>query len=119
MLLFSDTMDQFQAARNAKDPSELDWSSDGCTDSPDKPLGFNFLPSCQRHDFGYRNFKAQNRFTDSNKDEIDSNFKIDLYNQCAKGNIFEEAACKGLADLYYDAVHAFGSKRSIDEGLEQ
>ena len=61
-LLFSSTISQFIAARNAKNPAGLDWSSDGCSSSPDNPLGFDFENSCYRHDFGYRNTKAQSRF---------------------------------------------------------
>ncbi|KAF2177764.1 hypothetical protein K469DRAFT_528671, partial [Zopfia rhizophila CBS 207.26] len=108
-LLFTDTMAQFQAARNAQNPSSLDWGSDGCSSSPDNPFGFDFLQSCQRHDFGYRNYKKQNRFTDAGKARIDSNFKSDMYNQCStEGGAFEVAACKGVADVYYEAVKEFG-----------
>lgn len=107
-LLFSDSMAQFQAARNAQDPPELDWSSDGCSSSPDDPLGFDFLQSCERHDFGYRNYKAQGRF-DAGKASIDNNFKSDMYNQCASEGDLEEV-CDGVADLYYEAVVVFGSK---------
>ncbi|KAK3311809.1 hypothetical protein B0H66DRAFT_546721 [Apodospora peruviana] len=32
-------------------------------------LGFPFLSACHRHDFGYRNLKAQNRFTETTKKE--------------------------------------------------
>jgi hypothetical protein len=63
-LLFTATLPTFLAARAAQNPSTLDWSSDGCSSSPDNPFGFNFENSCYRHDFGYRNFKAQSRFTD-------------------------------------------------------
>ncbi len=108
-LLFSSTMAQFQAARAAQDPPELDWSSNGCSDSPDNPLGFNFEPSCQRHDFGYRNYKAQGRFDDAGKAHIDSNFKRDMDNQCATEGGLEDV-CDGVADLYYEAVVVFGSK---------
>ena len=108
-LLFSDTMPQFQAARNAQTPPELDWSSDGCSDSPDNPLGFNFLQSCQRHDFGYRNYKAQGRFDDAGKARIDSNFKSDMYDQCeTEGDL--KVVCEGVADLYYEAVVELGSE---------
>ena len=73
--LFSLTLPQFTAKRNARDPSTLIWDSDGCTSSPDNPFGFPFTPACHRHDFGYRNYKNQNRFTDANKLKIDDNFK--------------------------------------------
>lgn len=107
-LLFSSTMAQFQAARNAQDPPELDWSSDGCSYSPDNPLGFDFEPSCQRHDFGYRNYKAQGRF-DAGKPSIDNNFKSDMDNQCATEGDLEDI-CRGVAEIYYTAVVEFGSK---------
>jgi hypothetical protein len=113
-LLFSSTIDEFEAARNAQDPPTLDWTSDGCSDSPDNPFGFDFLKACHRHDFGYRNYKKQGRF-ENGKASIDSNFKNDMYNQCAtEGNSFEVAACKGVADVYYEAVKNFGSKRAVE-----
>lgn len=74
-LLFSVTLPQFTSRRNARDPPSLNWSSDGCTSSPDNPFGFPFIPACNRHDFGYNNFRAQSRFTQSGKARIDSNFK--------------------------------------------
>lgn len=98
--------------------------------------GFPFDPACQRHDFGYRNYKAQNRFTDSGKLSIDNNFKDEyarpsnlpslvyiiavlltytsLYDQCAGESA--QGACESLADVYYAAVRAFG--REAAEGVE-
>lgn len=76
-LLFDVSLPTFISHRNADDPADLDWSSDSCSDSPDNPLGFPFDPACKRHDFGYRNYKAQGRFTDANKAKIDSNFKTE------------------------------------------
>ncbi|KAF9766889.1 hypothetical protein IL306_000641 [Fusarium sp. DS 682] len=90
-LLFSVTLPTFTSRRNARDPPTLDWTSDGCTSSPDNPFGFPFIPACNRHDFGYNNYRKQSRFTVSAKDRIDSNFKTE-----------------GLADVYYAAVRAFG-----------
>ncbi|KAJ4304606.1 hypothetical protein N0V90_000132 [Kalmusia sp. IMI 367209] len=111
-LLFSTSISGFVAARNAQNPSTLDWSSDGCSSSPDNPLGFNFENSCYRHDFGYRNYKAQSRFTDPNKLKIDNNFKTDLYNQCNSESFV--SVCKSLADVYYAAVRAFGKKAALE-----
>lgn len=38
-----------------------------------------------------------------------------MYNQCqTEGNAFEVAACKGVADVYYEAVKKFGSKRAAE-----
>lgn len=76
-LLFSTTLPDFITRRNAKNPPTLDWSSDGCTDSPDNPFGFPFVPACNRHDFGYQNYRLQNRFTVSGKLNIDNNFKAE------------------------------------------
>lgn len=70
-LMFGITLPQFTARRNKKDPSTADWTSDGCTSSPDNPFGFPFIQACHRHDFGYHNFRAGNRFTKANKAKID------------------------------------------------
>ncbi|KAM7185464.1 Prokaryotic phospholipase A2 domain containing protein [Naviculisporaceae sp. PSN 640] len=116
-LLFSITLPAFETRRNARNPSNLDWSSDGCSSSPDNPFGFPFVPACHRHDFGYRNYKNQARFSDSNRLKIDDNFKKDLYYQC--NTVTLSGVCKALADVYYTAVRAFGgsgaSKREVDE----
>lgn len=109
-LLFDTSMDGFQAARDAQDPPELNWYSNGCTASPDTPLGYSFTPSCQRHDFGYHNYKNQDRFTDDNKHRIDLNFKADLYNECNKHGAVSGLVCKGIANVYYEAVSVFGGR---------
>jgi hypothetical protein len=45
-------IDEFEAARDAALKGEggqcLNWSSDDCTMSLDKPLGCDFEPSCHR-----------------------------------------------------------------------
>ena len=103
--LFSKSLAQFSTIK-AQQPyaDQLDWSSDGCSWSPDNPFGFKFLPGCHRHDFGYRNYKKQGRFNETTRLSIDNNFKKDLYFQCG-GNW----ACKRTADLYYNAVRQFGA----------
>ncbi|KAI1111291.1 prokaryotic phospholipase A2-domain-containing protein [Nemania sp. NC0429] len=105
-LLFDITLPAFTSRRNARNPSYLDWTSDECTSSPDNPLGFPFHPACERHDFGYQNYRLQSRFTESGKLNIDNNFKDDLYYQCSLGSF--ETVCEGLAEVYYAAVRAFG-----------
>ncbi|GAA1071805.1 phospholipase [Nocardiopsis composta] len=89
---------------------QLDWSNDGCSYSPDQPLGNDFLPGCVRHDFGYRNFKLQERFTEDNRARIDGVFRDDLYGICDG-----DWVCRGVADIYYAAVRAFGGQ-SADTG---
>jgi Prokaryotic phospholipase A2 len=102
--LFSTSLSSFQTIR-AQQPyaSQLDWSSDGCSSSPDNPFGFNFVKACYRHDFGYRNYKKQSRFNETTRLTLDNNFKTDLYTICA-GNW----ACDRTADIYYAAVRQFG-----------
>lgn len=73
--LFSLSLEQFSRMRKARDPPSLDWSSDECSHAPDNPMGFRFGPACQRHDFGYRNYKKQGRFTGDAKISIDKNFR--------------------------------------------
>lgn len=103
--LFSKTLAQFSALKAQRpNADQLDWSDDGCSWSPDNPFGFKFLPACQRHDFGYRNYKKQSRFNETSRLRIDNNFKSDMYFQC-DGNW----ACKRTADLYYAAVREFGA----------
>ena len=108
-LLFSVNLGSFLSAKAAQTPAGLDWSDDGCSSSPDKPWGLNFLDSCKRHDFGYRNYKAQGRFTDPNRLSIDNNFKKDLTNECNRKSGPIKKLCQGTADTYYEAVRMFGN----------
>lgn len=108
-LLFSISLPAFIARRDALDPPGLDWSSNSCTSSPDNPFGFPFdresrtriathhlilttltLAACKRHDFGYRNYKAQSRFSDANKLRIDDNF-LDEYVPLEQCEAFQSA----------------------------
>ncbi|KAF8448417.1 prokaryotic phospholipase A2-domain-containing protein [Terfezia claveryi] len=113
-LLFSVSIGSFLSSKAAQSPVGLDWADDGCSDSPDKPWGFNFLDSCKRHDFGYRNYKAQGRFMETNRLRIDVNFKNDLMNECNKSSRVKKVLCRKTAETYYDAVRLFGNlKKNI------
>ncbi len=101
----------FIAARNnqAKWASyDFNWSTDYCSDSPDNPLGFPFRLSCARHDFGYRNYKAEGDFS-ANKPRLDSMLYADLQRVCATYSGATKTACDGLAWTYYEAVKNLGS----------
>ncbi|KAF2815955.1 uncharacterized protein BDZ99DRAFT_514579 [Mytilinidion resinicola] len=77
-LLFNITNDDFQVARDKKEPAYLNWTSDGC-------MGINvtaLLPYCYRHDFGYRNYGDQSRLAAENRKSIDYNFLLDLVYVC-------------------------------------
>ncbi|VUC20460.1 unnamed protein product [Clonostachys rosea] len=113
-ILFSITLPAFTARRNALDPNTVDWTSDGCTSSPDNPLGFPFTPACNRHDFGYNNYRAQSRLTVSTKKKIDDNFKTDLYYQCSSVSL--RWLCEALADVYYAFVRVFAGGGDVAPG---
>lgn len=51
----------------------LDWTQDGCSWAPDKPLGYDFEPSCIRHDFCYGNMKAMGKL-DAERSRVDDIF---------------------------------------------
>ncbi|MFV2017640.1 phospholipase [Micromonospora sp. LOL_023] len=87
---------------------QFDWSTDYCSSSPDNPLGFSFRLSCQRHDFGYRNYRAAGQFP-ANKARVDNAFYEDLKRVCATYNGVVRPACLSLAWTYYQAVKIFGA----------
>jgi hypothetical protein len=92
----------------------FDWSTDYCSASPDKPLGFDFTLSCWHHDFGYRNYKAIGAFP-ANKARVDDMFYADLKRKCATYSSVVRPACYSLAWTYYEAVHNFGSLSAVEQ----
>ncbi|GAB2667742.1 hypothetical protein GCM10027271_29270 [Saccharopolyspora gloriosae] len=114
--LFETSLSDFIDLRSEQPHSgQLDWSSDSCSWSPDEPLGFDFSTSCDRHDFGYRNYKAQDRFSEDNRLRIDDNFKADMYSGCD-----DDSTCKAAANVYYEAVRQFGNmSTSTSSAVEQ
>ncbi len=90
----------------------FDWSTDGCSASPDQPLGFDFRISCQRHDFGYRNYRAAGQFP-GHKARLDDAFHADLRRRCDTYPTALRAACRSLAWTYYNAVRVFGSLATV------
>lgn len=112
-LVFEVSMATFQERRSTRDPPCCDWTSNGCSWSPDNPFGFDFSQACERHDFGYRNFEDQNRFSEENRLRIDDQFRSDLYNQCEEEGD-EEEVCKFLANVYYAAVRRCGDGNCLD-----
>ncbi|HEX5740190.1 MAG TPA: phospholipase [Pilimelia sp.] len=107
VLLYETALPAFSDIRAQRPrPTELDWTSDGCSWSPDRPVGYDFLPGCHRHDFGYRNYKRQRRFRADTRRKLDDTMRRDHYGTCG-----HDAACRRLADLYYEAVRQFGGPR--------
>ncbi|KAB8077245.1 prokaryotic phospholipase A2-domain-containing protein [Aspergillus leporis] len=117
-LIFKTNIEAFSAAREAREPPCFDWSSDDCTMAPDMPVGFNFEPSCRRHDFGYRNVGAQERLTEALRKRIDDVFKRDLYNECGRQSGFSQVwrriMCLTVAEVYYRAVVLCGDGDCFD-----
>ena len=99
----------------------FDWSTDYCSSSPDQPLGFDFRLSCQRHDWGYRNYKAMSQFP-ANKTRVDNAFYADLRRKCATYSAIVRPACYSLAWTYYEAVALLGnlavSKADLDRAAD-
>jgi hypothetical protein len=96
----------------------FDWTTDNCTEAPDNPLDFPFARACQRHDFGYRNYRAAGTFA-ANKSRLDSAFYEDLKRACAPYAGDERTACNGLAWIYYQAVVIFGAPVVTDAELDE
>ncbi|TYB47387.1 phospholipase [Nonomuraea sp. PA05] len=94
--------------RSSWAPYAFDWSTDLCSGSPDKPLGYDFRMPCVRHDFGYRNYKAMSRFP-GHKERVDQAFLFDMGRVCATYAEIRRTACDRLARSYYQAVRRLGA----------
>ncbi len=86
----------------------FDWSTDYCTDSPDRPLGFDFSLACARHDFGHRNYAALGQFTTATKARVDTGLYDDLLAVCGHYGAFRATVCRSLALTYYEVVRTVG-----------
>lgn len=116
-LVLNTPLDDFLAARAAREPAACDWSSDNCSSSPDRPAGFDFVPACQRHDFGYRNARAQGRLDEALRLRYDDRFRADMYARCDGESGLRRAECRRIADVYYAAVRRLGG-RGEGQGLD-
>ncbi|KAG6004018.1 hypothetical protein E4U21_001523 [Claviceps maximensis] len=115
-LLFRVSLSEFEYLRGRRNPPNLDWSSDGCNGGPNNPFGYPFKPACHRHDFGFQNYKAQNRLTKLSRKNIDKQFRRDLYYQCE--SVQARRVCYRLADVYYHFGRWFGGKKRDEAGAE-
>ncbi len=121
-LLFNASLPEFLEARKKKNPPELDWKSDGCSDAPEHPFGFNFAPSCNRHDFGYHNYRKQGRLTERTHELIDNNLLEDLKSVCLTYEMpgqhgqlrstHKSRKCRRIAYLYFTSVRLFTHRES-------
>ena len=86
--------------------------TDWTTIVPERPLCFkksgqcldDFSKACDFHDRCYM-------WQGMTKEDCDTGFHKLMDNQCESGgDLKEQANCKKIAQLYYDAVHWFGKK---------
>lgn len=95
--------------RASGSPDCFDWSSDGCSSSPNHLFGFDFEDCCQRHDFAYRNLRHQGRLTSSTREEADQKFLDDLKMVCTKVQQSKTGLCTFTRVIYFSAVRLFGN----------
>ncbi|MCA0296810.1 MAG: phospholipase [Actinobacteria bacterium] len=102
-------------------PTQLNWTNDGCSipkkvkdvwglGAIAKKLAEIWQHSCDRHDFGYRNFGSNtttpgvhHKFspTEATKHKIDVRFQKNMKLQCNDVNVVFRGPCKKAADVFY------------------
>ncbi|MEV6349993.1 phospholipase [Actinoplanes sp. NPDC051851] len=96
------------AHRDSYAEYQFDWTTDYCTDVPERPLGYPFGTACRRHDFGYRNYAEAGAFR-VNRKRLDKAFLQDMRRRCATVVPEQRRACTAVAWTYYLAVRAVGT----------
>ena len=88
----------------------LNWTSDGCS-APiigSEGRSFNFRAACDRHDFGYRNFKALEIFDTSTRKLIDEQLHRDMKTYCNSQRRTFKVRCIAWSEIFYTMVRAAG-----------
>ncbi len=88
----------------------LDWTTDGCS-APivgSEGRSFNFRTACDRHDFGYRNFKALGLFDTSTRTLIDEQLHRDMNRACDSQRRTLKVRCVAWSEVFYTMVRAAG-----------
>jgi hypothetical protein len=88
----------------------LDWTTDGCS-APivgSEGRSFNFRTACDRHDFGYRNFKALGLFDTSTRTQIDEQLHRDMNRACDSQRRTLKVRCVAWSEIFYTMVRAAG-----------
>jgi hypothetical protein len=104
------SMSSFLSSKAAGSPCWIDWSDDGCSWSPDSGSTYNFLKSCKRHDFGYRNSKraeswyGRDMWRWHNKAVADTSFHRDMTDHCFTRSESEVSSCLEYRTRYYNIV---------------
>lgn len=89
--------------------ARLDFTDDGCSAPVVGSTGFSFdfTEACERHDFGYRNYKSLGLF-DEEKGRVDRQFVIDMLGHCSGRGFLLRAQCRRWAYVFYAGVLGFG-----------
>ena len=88
----------------------LDWTTDGCS-APivgSEGRSFNFRTACDRHDFGYRNFKALGLFDTSTRTLFDEQLHRDMNTSCDSQRRTLKVRCIAWSEIFYTMVRAAG-----------
>jgi hypothetical protein len=88
----------------------LDWTTDGCS-APvvgSEGRSFNFRSACNRHDFGYRNFKNLGLFDTSTRTLIDEQLYRDMNTYCDSQRRTLKVRCIAWSEIFYTMVRAAG-----------
>ena len=88
----------------------LDWTTDGCS-APivgSEGRSFNFRTACDRHDFGYRNFKNLGIFDTSTRTLIDEQLHRDMNRSCDSQRRTFKVRCIAWSEVFYTMVRAAG-----------
>nr|WP_083977736.1 phospholipase A2 [Herbidospora sakaeratensis] len=108
-LLFEVSLDDF--VERAEEKGEgLVWSVDDCSFAGGDG-GFGFADACRRHDFGYRNYRAQDRLTPEGRERIDGQLLADVNTLCGRyrgWETFRGVACRGEGQALHALVRGVG-----------
>ncbi|MFI9340338.1 phospholipase A2 [Streptomyces sp. NPDC052773] len=89
---------------------------DHCTTSPDAPLGYNFRPACDQHDYGYgtigNSYKGYYKYLSRSKGlNVDGVFWNSLYWKTCSAYWFK-STCRSLANTYFVFVAVIGRAKN-------
>ncbi|MFF1415240.1 phospholipase A2 [Streptomyces sp. NPDC058289] len=93
-------------------------NGDHCTDSYDRPLGFDFRAACDAHDYGYgtigNSYKGYSYYLDRNKGIATdvAFYNLLRYNTCPAYAWWKRGTCNDLAYSYYLGVFYGGSPKN-------
>ena len=115
-------IDAFVAFKNdlTGHDQRLDYSDDGCSApvTGSVSLYYDFRRACDRHDFGYRNYKRLGLF-DERKAEVDLIFNRDMLDSCDEMFIAVRRHCRNMAFIYYQGVDKLGGHCDLPGKLDR